>query len=193
MADAASTSTEAQIQMKLNGRAACANVVTIVFPREGQADLVFRAAAIMEGEEFTKLVPEPQPPSIRKPGEEVAVLDFKDIKYQKALSRRGRLQTYWIILKSLAATPGLEWDKLQLEDPETWELLDEEMKDFGLSAIEKSKLIQACFRANSMDEAFIEAAKLRFMSSQQPVEAPTVTSSQVVELSNTKSGALASI
>lgn len=173
--------------MKLNGRSACANVVTVVFPREGNADLLFKAAAIMDGEDFGKLVPEPQPPMVRKPGENVDTMDLKDSKYVKALAKRSKLQTYWIIIKSLAATPGLEWDKLSIDDPDTWVLLDDEMKDFGLSAIEKSKLIQACFRANSMDEAFIEAAKLRFMSSQQAA-AQTATSSPVGEPLSTKSG-----
>lgn len=173
--------------MKLNGRSACVNVVTVVFPREDGQDLVFKAGAIMDGEDFGKLVPDPQPPTIKKPGEDVGTFDLKDPKYLKAMARRTKLQTYWIIIKSLASTPGLVWDNLKLEDPDTWELLDDEMKDFGLSAIEKSKLIQACFRANSMDEAFIEAAKTRFIVSQQQA-AQMVMSFPADELSSTKSG-----
>lgn len=178
--------------MKLKGRVASVNIITEMFIREGQEPLVFKAAAIMDGEDFSKYVPEVVPPMIKRVGEDVATPNYTDEKYIKAVNKRANLQTYWMIIKSLQATEDLVWDKVKLDDPTTWMLLDDEIKEFGLSNIEKTKLINAVMRANSLDERFIEAAKARFIRSQQAAK-ETATSSQADELPNTKLGAPVSI
>lgn len=172
--------------MKLNGRVANVNVVTEVFFREGQEPLEFRATAIVDGSDFSKYVPDPTPPSVKRPGEEYATPDYTDPKYLKEVNKRVELQSYWMIIRSLEATPGLAWEKVKIDDPKTWKYVDEELKDFGLSNVEKQKLVTAVSRANSLDERFIERAKERFTRSQQV--AKVVTSSQADEPSNTKSG-----
>lgn len=173
--------------MKLNGRKATVNVVTEIFIREGQEPLVFKASAIMDGDEFGKLVPEPTPPSILRPGATASVPDYTDSEYIKKIQKRQTLQTFWMILKSLMATPGLEWETVDLNDPSSWPNINDELQEFGLSNVEKSKLIQAVMRANSLDERFIEAAKERFIRSQQALAAIPTSSLPDVP-SNTKSG-----
>ncbi len=153
--------------MKVKNRKAGVNVVTEIFIREGQEPLVFKATALIEGAEFSKLVPEIVPPNIRRAGEDFDSPDFTSEKYIKEIKKRQELQTYYMIIKSLSATEDLVWDKVKLEDPTTWKLVDEELSEFGLSNVEKSKLMNAVSRANSLDERFIEAAKERFIRSQQ--------------------------
>ena len=177
--------------MKLNGRIATVNVVTEVFFRENEEPLVFKARAVMDNDDFATYVPMPTPPLLRRPGDEVGTPDFTDQKYVKAMQKRVTLQTYWLILKSLEATPNLVWETVKIEDPETWENIDEELKEFGLSNVEKTKLIQAVMRANSLDEKFIEAAKLRFTRSLEAAKIQAMSSQQDVP-SSTKSGELAS-
>lgn len=173
--------------MKVNGRVASVNVVTEMFIREGQDPIVFKATAITGGDDFTKYVVVPTPPSIRRVGEDIDTLDFTDEKYQKAMRKYGELQWLFLIIKSLEATPGLVWETIKIEDPTTWSNLDEELFDFGLSNAEKNRLIQAVRRANSLDENFIEEAKKRFIRSQQALQI-TDTSSPADAPLNTKSG-----
>lgn len=138
---------------------------TVVFPRE-EGDLVFVVSAVLDSTEFDLLVPEPQAPMLMKPGGE-QMPDYKDEKFVKAIERRGKLQTSWLLLKSLEATEGLEFEMIDKANPDTWEKIEDELKDAGLSNIERMQLLQAIMRVNSLDLRYLEEAKKRFFDSRQ--------------------------
>jgi hypothetical protein len=138
---------------------------TVVFPRE-EGDLVFVVSAVIDSTEFEKLCPEPEPPMIMKPGGE-QIPDLKDTKYTDALIRRSKLQTSWLLLKSLEATDGLEFEMIDKTNPDTWEKIEDELKDAGLSNIERMQLLQAIMRVNSLDSRYLEEAKKRFFDLKQ--------------------------
>lgn len=158
--------------MKLNGKKLSeTNKETVVLPRPS-GDLVFVAAAVLDTDEFEKLVPEPKPPYIRKPGETEGSPDFTDKNYREQLVKRMRLQTLWLIIKSLAATPNLEWETVDPLKPETWEKLDSEFQTAGIINTERARIFSAVMRANSLDEAYLTKARDRFFASQQETAKP---------------------
>lgn len=151
--------------MKIKGqKLSTVNKVTIVIPRSEGEDIVFVAAAVLDSEEFDVLVPEPKPPMILRRGETIQVPDLEDKNYKEQLTNRAKLQTYWLIIKSLMATPDLEWELVKVTDSSTWEKLEEEFKSSGLTPIERNQVIQGVMRANSLDIEYIEKAKERFFA-----------------------------
>ena len=153
--------------MKLNGKKLSeSNKETIVFPRP-DGDLVFVLAAVLCTDEFEKLCPEVLPPMIRRPSQDVATPDLSDKDYQNALMERAKQQSRWMFLKSISATPGLEWEEVDINKPNTWDKIDEEFLKSGIVNSERVQLYNAMMRANSLDAAYLKAARERFFASQQ--------------------------
>lgn len=167
---------------KLNGP----NVMTLVLPREGEDDIVIKAQAVLDMEDFESLCPEPIPPSIRMAGGEI-VKDVKDETFLKKVKEHNERRYRYIILKSLEATPGLEWETVNLRQPETWENYFEEMKSAGFSNAERSRIELLVFDANALSEDRLKEARDRFLRSQQQDRARQ--SSLKEEPSNMESGA----
>lgn len=158
--------------MKINGKKLSeTNRETVVLPRPN-GDLVFVAAAVLNTDEFDALVPEPKPPFIRRPGKEEAEPDFSDKEYRMKIVKRMQSQTIWLIIKSLGATPNLEWESVDPLKPETWDKLDEEFTASGINNVERGLIYSAVMRANSLDEKYLEKAKTRFFASQQVEATP---------------------
>ena len=152
--------------MKINGKQLSeVNKEIVVIPRQS-GDIVFTCSAVLDYDEFEKIHPEPKPPYIRRPGEKDAVPDLTDKEYQDKLQDRGRLKMNWMFLKSLLATPGLEFETVKLNDPKTWDKLDEELMKSGFSLVERTQIMQGVMRANSLDFDYIEKARARFFASQ---------------------------
>jgi hypothetical protein len=158
--------------MKMHGKPLSKmNNQVIIFPRE-DGDIVFRAAPVIDFSEFEKLCPEVTPPMMLKRGETVPIPDFENAKYKEATAKRNRNYTLYMILKSLQATEGLEWETVKLTDPSTWENLDKELEASGLTNMERGQILQAVMRANSLDMTYIEEARKRFFALAQQ-KAPT--------------------
>jgi hypothetical protein len=148
--------------VKIKGKKIETNVEHIVIPREG-GDIVFTARAVTDADLFDKMVPPPTPPTITRPGG-VSTPNFEDADYKTKLKKRERLQSSWMIIKSLEATEGLEWSIIKPEDPETWEHLTEEFKVSGLSEMEVARILSGVMTANSLNEAKLEEARKRFLA-----------------------------
>lgn len=151
--------------MKLFGnKIECPNEVVLVLPRMSE-NIVFRAKAVQDFDEFNKVCPEPLPPvRVTKSGRREAVLSDPD--YVKAMQEYAQLRVSWLVLKSLQATPGLEWETVDMGRPETWNNYLVELKDAGFSVIEINRIISAVFEANSLDEEKLEAARKAFLAGQ---------------------------
>lgn len=143
-------------------------VETIVIPRGDDEPLVFKAQAVLDYDEFEKLCPEPKPPMITRPGG-VSEADVNDKNYQAAIQARLKRQTNFMFIKSLLATPGLTFDKIDVKRPETWDHFEEELRDAGLSQVERNHIIRGILAANCLDEKKIEEARRRFTLSQEAV------------------------
>jgi len=149
------------------------NIEVIVIPRSNDDNIVLKAQAILDFEIFEKLVPEPKPPVKVKAGGE-KVFNVEDPGFKSAVEQRQRLQTYWIVLKSLEATDGLAWDTIDMGKPETWSNVEKELKSSGFSQVEIARIIRGCLAANSLDEARVEEARKSFLAQQREEQVKSV-------------------
>ena len=151
--------------MKLHGKTIEGpSVETIVFPRES-GELVFKAQAILNYEEFEALAPQPEPPFMQRPGQQ-AIKDLHDKKYLEKYDIWLQQKVDYMIIKSLEATPGLEWDTVVMTDPTTWHNYKSEFSDSGISDAEVTQLISLVTSANGMDQDKIDQATKSFLAGQ---------------------------
>lgn len=149
---------------KVKGR----NREVIPFPREG-GDIIFIAEAVQDWSEFEKLVSEPKPPTILKPGG-TQIEDRKDPKYIKEVEKFNTLRTHYLILKSIENTPDLVWETVDINKPETWENFNKELQEADFTEIEISRILVGVMRANSLDERMIDEARANFLHGKQGSE-----------------------
>lgn len=151
--------------MKLKQKIGLLAVEYAILPRDG-GDVIFAARGVLnpDFDEFLKLCPEPTPPIKRFPDGNT-VQDVTDPEYKKAITDFLTKRFQFMIIKSLSATEGLDWEKVQLADHTTWGKYEEELKAITTPS-EYSQVIQAVHRANGLDDKRIEEAKKRFFSRQ---------------------------
>ena len=137
----------------------------IAIPRGDGDDIVFIAQAILDMEPFEKMCPAPLPPKRKING--VDVPNLKDSAYVAANEVYATKRLAWMILTSLEATSELEWEKVDLGDSSTWLNFREEMHESGFSDIEINRVVAGVVSVNALSEIKIEAARERFLLSQQ--------------------------
>ncbi len=165
------------------------NEELIIIPR-GNGQIVLKARAVLEYDDFDRLCPEPKAPFIVKPGNRKEQ-NFNDPKYMLAISQRVKQQTYFMFIKSLEATEGLEWETIDLTRPDTWLNFEKELKSAGFSQIERNLITRGIMIANNLDDNKVEEARQRFLQSLAVQDA--VSSSQKDEPTSTPSGQPASV
>ena len=149
--------------MKLKGQ----NVETpyidyVVFPRQDE-DIIFTIQAVLNYDEFDAICPRPKPPVIvsRKKGK---IQDVEAAPFLDALNEWVTRKANWTYLKSLQATEELEWDSIDMADPDTWENIEDELTEACFTAAERLRLIQSINVVNGLDETKIEEARERFLA-----------------------------
>lgn len=157
--------------MKLKGRSDLTpSVETVVLPRgdykEGDewvsGDLIFKCGPVKSMKEFETLCPLPTPPKATRPGgEEVEKTDAPE--YRLAVEEHGKKRLAFMILKSMEYTPDLEWEKVKMEEPNTWLNYEAELRESGLTELEINRIVIGVMRANALDEGYIEEARKRFL------------------------------
>jgi len=163
------------------------NTVEIILPR-GTDFIVFKAQAVNDFDDFEKLCPEPKPKFIQRPGQaSEEYLDDPEYKKERMTWAGQRLD--WMILESLSVTPGLEWTKVNMDSPSTWELYKEELKDSFFNDMEINRIVDGVLKANCLSEKAIEEAEKRFLAIRQ--EQSELENSQEAVEKSTPSGQLA--
>lgn len=167
--------------MKIFGERPTPSEDFIVLPM-GNGDMTIRARASADPAQFTKVVPEPTPPTVMRPGG-VKSVDITDRDYLKLLGDRNALYGSWVILESLKATEGLEWETVKEGDPTTWSNVEQELKEaFGFQGF--NRIIDLINQVNLIDDQKIHEAKARFLAS-KGVEPKTNLSSPNTEQNST--------
>jgi hypothetical protein len=174
--------------MKYNGRKLEAPaLVTLVFPRGNDEALVFRLAAVLDYKEFEAVCPQPKPPEkILRGGARQP--DFSSPDFIRDMDTWAGRKTKWMLLKSLQATPELQWEKIDMADPGSWDKLEEELKESGFSEAEQVRLLNAAMEANSLDERKLEEAREGFFSGRIKVMGANASSSLKDDQKNTSPG-----
>jgi hypothetical protein len=151
--------------MKIHGvKLDTPNEEVVVIPRKS-GDIVIRAKAILDDEEFLKLCPTPTPPEVIRAGG-ARSLDINDKDYLKKMDDWAANKTHWMVLKSLEATEGLEWDNVNMSDPATWSEYSKELQVAGFSQLEIVRILTAVTDACGLNQDKIEEATKRFLAGQ---------------------------
>jgi hypothetical protein len=149
--------------MKIKGKKIeGANEVVIVIPRDSDADIILKASAVLDMAPFEAMCPPPEPPRKMIPGGK-EVRNLKDPGYLKQLENHSVKRLNWIVLTSLEATDGLEWEKIDLSDPTTWNNFQDEMKEAGFSNVEVNRIVADVIGVNALSEEKIQEARERFL------------------------------
>ncbi len=155
--------------MKIHGiTLECPAIETVIIPRQS-GPIIFKCRALnrKDEEDFEKICPSPEPPVVLLPGGATRK-DVNSKGYQEKLSQWAQHSTNWLILKSLDATEGLEWDQVDLSNPETWDKYREELSSAGLSTPEIVRIIEGVTSANGLNQTKIDEAQKSFLASQAP-------------------------
>ena len=156
--------------MKLKGKKlSLPNIEIIVFPRPDE-DIVFKAKGVQNVDDFEKICPKPRPPVSLLPGGAKRE-NIEDKGYLEKFDEWSEIKTAWIVLKSLSATEGIEWETVNMEKPETYKNWQQELKDSGLLDTEINHIFKAILSANSLDEDKLDDARKRFLLG--PQDAPS--------------------
>ena len=158
--------------MKINGRSMGdqPNEVPVVLPRPEvfneeiedweNGDLSFICKAVTSFDQLAELLPEPQPPVAIGKGNE-KVYNKKDPGYKAQMHQYNLKQLAYIVIESLRDA-DLEWDTVELENPQTWLNYVNDFKSAGLNMIEINKICQGCMEANALDEEKLDKARKLF-------------------------------
>lgn len=141
-------------------------VEIIIIPRSGEDDIILKAQAVRNFDDFDKLCPAPRAPSMIKRGEGV-VQNVEDPAYKQAVERYNQKRIDWMMIESLKATEDLVWETIKLENSDTWHLYKKELEESGFGDYEIKRIINGVMTANCLDEAKIQEAKKAFLVSQQ--------------------------
>ncbi len=149
--------------MKIQGKKIeGANEMVTVIPRHSSSDIVFRSRAVLDMTPFEKICPPPEAPKKMLAGGKM-VQNMKDPAFLKELDAFAVKRLSWIVLTSLEATEDLEWEKVDISDPSTWDNFREEMMEAGLSNVEINRVVQDCIEVNALNDDKIEEARERFL------------------------------
>lgn len=157
--------------MKMHGKTIEGlNIAYAVIPRH-TGDLVFKCQAVLDMTEFEELVKMPKPGKKMLPGGK-QVDDREDAGFRSGVKDYTDKRYAFIILKSLSATEGLEWDTVRLSDPATWLGWEKEMEKAGFSFNEINIVQVAVAEANSLNQEKLDEARARFLASLALAEQP---------------------
>jgi len=142
------------------------NVEPFVLPR-ATGDIVFQLQAVPDMSGFLAICPEPEVPiSVNaKTGKKAPDPDSED--YLKALGEWAGRKYRYIQIQSLAATKELEWELVDVKNPETWDLVPKELKAAGLTDIEIARLLGAINAVQGLNDTKFQEALDRFVLRQK--------------------------
>ncbi len=157
--------------MKLNGKKiAGSNKVIIALPRSEGDDIILIAQSVLNYDDFDAACKLPTPPSriMAKTGEKV--YDWNDKGYMEGIRNFSERKHAFMILKSLEATPNLEWETVDMKNPSTWVNWKKELLADGMNDIELQRIQLGVSEANGLNESAISEARENFRRGLEAVQ-----------------------
>lgn len=148
------------------------NIVEAVIPRPNGQAIMFKCQAVLDYSDFDTLCPVPKPP-VRVYSNGRQELDYDDAKYKEKSEKWGKFRLGFVLMRSLAATEGLEWEHAKLGDPETWLNIENEFRSLFMTDAEIRYVIECVMEANSLNEDKLDEARKSFLASRQVQQSQT--------------------
>lgn len=148
-------------------------------------DIIFTVKAVTDYTRFDQLCPRPKPRTKMQPGHELVHLTDEPAYVEKMDQWADRRYAY-LILTSLSATEGLEWNTVNLDQPITWLNWEEELKTC-LTDREVAIVLTKIGEVNAPTAERQREALDRFFQSQRDAQAEA-RSLEKAAADNTKSG-----
>lgn len=135
----------------------------VVIPRGNGEQLVIECKVITDDYKiFDQLCPMPLPPKILRKGDTVASDDFTSKEFLDAMKKWYQLRGFFQYIYSLK--DSIEFEKVKLNDPSTWELLDDEFREVGITGLAYSRILTAVQEVNGLNPDLLDQAKERFLA-----------------------------
>jgi hypothetical protein len=150
--------------MKLNGKTIEGPTPEVIVIPKGGEEFVIKAMPVLSYDEFDQLCPTPLPPEkILKGGERQ--LDIKDKDYNAKITDWAEKKNAWMTITSLSATEGIEWETIDMADPETWTGY---IKELGQSFTDNecNLIYNLVLTACGLNQEKIDEATKRFLAGQ---------------------------
>ena len=163
--------------------------ILIPIPRQDSDNIFLTFQPVMDWTHFDNLCPEPNLPietTIGKGSKKIT--DEKHPLYKKYLKKvevYSQSQTDYSIVKGLMATKDLEWEKIDIDKPETWRNWEEELGSH-FTKNEVAVILNEVMMAGFPTEERRDEAKRLFML--QQLEKERVFTSKKEEPNSTPSG-----
>ena len=90
--------------------------------------------------------------------------DVNDPKYKKAILNWTECKTSYLVIKSLSATEGIEWDSVNMKDPQTWGNYTKDLTEAGFHDSEITRMINLAAEAQGLNGLKIEEATKSFLA-----------------------------
>lgn len=170
--------------MKIGGvQVTAPKPLTLVLPH-GDTQVVFKAQCVLDYSEFEERFPKPEPRRRVYPDGREELLT-EEPEYLKRVSEYSELKLTWTTLKSLSATPNLEWETVDPQDSSTWKNYRTELES-AFSPYEMMRIQALVFEAVGLDQGKIDQATKDFLAGKGAK--PVASSSPSTEPANTPSG-----
>ena len=155
--------------------------VFLVLPR-GEQEIVFRACAVKNMDDFETLCPLPTPPG--KMTREGWVPQPDDPTYTQVRADWGQKRLGYMVMKSLEPSK-IEWDTVKEDDPRTWKNWSADLINGGLGDNECHRVLNLVLEANCLDEIKLKKAREVFLAGQ---ELKATSTGLLIEPQSTPSG-----
>lgn len=161
-------------------------VVPILRPPEEGGDIFIKVQGVVDLQPFFDICPFPKAPQLKLPGGGTRD-DIEDTGYKDECSRWWKTRSDWIIIKSLSVTEGLEWENVDLKNPESYRNWEEEFRNAGFVDAEVARVLGAMAEVNGLSEKLVEEARKSFLAT--AADQANGQNSQMAAATNTQSGA----
>ena len=136
----------------------------VVLPRGDKPEdsLIFMCDAVLSYDEFDRLCPMPVPPKKVFAGGKM-IDDMENPKFTSALEKHFDLRYKWMVITSLRATPDLEWETVDFQNPDSWNNYEKELS-VVMTKAEINEIQLGVMNANSMNQERMKQAREFFQN-----------------------------
>lgn len=157
----------------------------IILRPDSKSEIVIRARAFADFDEFHALCPIPEPPGRQERGRGW-VPNLDDKTYKQRMHQHGLQRVGWMALQSLYE---IQFETVQSDNPKSWVNWEKELKDSGFTQVECNLMLALVLDVNGLNEAKMSLARDSFLrgqgadqnaSSSQTSEQPSMPSGDAV-------------